>query len=384
VGKIEDWELVHTEPIGKGGQSQVYLVRRPERKRVREDFFKTLRDLAGQSLPRSNAEAFAVASAEIARNDRPSELAALKKFIPRSDDAQGEESSQARLKSEIDTLKRGLPGFLKLLDWNESERWIVTEYCENGTLDRHLHTYKGDVLRSLRALVPLLKTVKALHKLGIVHRDIKPQNIFIGSDGELLLGDFGIVYLPDLPDRPTFTGESVGPRDFTPPWISIGDKPGQITRKFDVYMIGKLLWCMVSGRMKLHREDFRHPTLDLTKLFPGDPHMYMVNTILDKSVVTREEDCWGLSAFMVMVESYLGIIEHGGQLLNEGVPRLCRVCGNGTYTPELAVAGQPNATAPLHFHRVVNQMAEAVGGFKVMAYSCNHCGNVQLFKTDPI
>jgi len=59
----------------------------------------------------------------------------------------------------------------------------------------------------------------------VVHRDIKPQNIFIGEQGELLLGDFGIVFLPNQAERLSFTGESVGPRDFMPPWVLLDDHP---------------------------------------------------------------------------------------------------------------------------------------------------------------
>ena len=203
----------------------------------------------------------------------------------------------------------------------QTERWNST-----------FRNTKGNALASLLALVPLLRTVAELHQSGIVHRDIKPQNIFIGNSEELLLGDFGIVFLPNLPERLSFTNESVGPRDFMPPWIFLGPQPGPINPTFDVYMLGKVLWCMVSGRMKLHREDFREPELDVTRLFPNDPHMYVIDLILEKCVVTRERDCLGsASDLLLMVEKFVYMMQRGGQLLKTGISRPCRsvaVLGN--------------------------------------------------------
>jgi serine/threonine protein kinase len=385
VGKLTDWELVHTKPLGSGGQSEVFLVRRPERKKLREASFELIRKFSGQGLQRSNSEGFAVALSDVARGDYPWELAALKKFIPRGSDPTADQSAVDRLKNKIDVLKKKHTGFLKLLDSSVEDGWIVTEYCVNGTLEFHLLKYKGKALASLLALTPLIRTAADLHQDGIVHRDIKPQNIFVGNSHELLLGDFGIVSLPFLPDRVTVTNESVGPRDFMPPWVYLDDQPGPVKPTFDVYMLGKVLWCMVSGRMKLHREDFRDARLDLTKMFPQDPHMYAINVILEKCVVTHERDCMGSAVDLwLMVDKFSQMMQNGGQLLNSGVPRRCHVCGIGEYKPEQAGEGPPNPTAPIHLNRVVNNMAQPVGGFKVEAFSCTNCNHVQFFKTQNI
>jgi hypothetical protein len=77
VGNEKDWEYVRPEPLGQGGQSRVYLVRRPERTKVREKSFATLASLSGMSLERKKAEAFSVATMDVARQDYPPELAAL-------------------------------------------------------------------------------------------------------------------------------------------------------------------------------------------------------------------------------------------------------------------------------------------------------------------
>jgi serine/threonine protein kinase len=275
-------------------------------------------------------------------------------------------------------LNQKRPGLLKLLDSNESESWIVTEYCARGTLAEHLPRFKGNARLSLTSFLSLVKTVLDLHKDDIVHRDIKPQNIFMGDGDELILGDFGIVFLPNQPERVSVTGESVGPRDFMPPWILLNDQPGKINPSFDAYMLGKVLWCMVAGRLKLHREDFLHPALNLVKLFPSDPNMHAVNAILSKCVVPREEDCIpSAQDLYLMVGKYVEMLEHGGQLLTQGVPRPCRVCGVGLYDRERFERTSPrldSSQTGLRFWSGGN-----AGSLPVRVFVCNTCGHLQLF-----
>jgi hypothetical protein len=106
-----DWEKVTTEPLGEGGQSTVFLVRKPERTSSREKSFETLRRYSVINLERKNAEAFAEGAVNVAREDYPSELAALKTFNPRSSGPESEQSAHNRLRNEIEILKtrRGIP-----------------------------------------------------------------------------------------------------------------------------------------------------------------------------------------------------------------------------------------------------------------------------------
>jgi serine/threonine protein kinase len=107
---------------------------------------------------------------------------------------------------------------LKLLRSNVGERFIVTEYHECGTLDKHLNCYRGDALAALQAFGKLVDGVLEIHKLGAIHRDIKPENIFVTASGDLVLGDFGIVFF-EAGERLTKTyGERVGSHYWMAPW----------------------------------------------------------------------------------------------------------------------------------------------------------------------
>jgi hypothetical protein len=125
-----------------------------------------------------------------------------------------------------------------LLDSNEAEQWIVTEFFPEGTLERHPSRYKGRPVLALQAFRSLLETVASLHKDKIVHRDIKPANVFIGNDGRLILGDFGIAYVSDQMPRVTLTEERVGPWDYMPQWADIGERLENVEPNFDVTVTG--------------------------------------------------------------------------------------------------------------------------------------------------
>src|SRR6266478_3136155 len=183
------WEEV--KRLGKGGQSEVFLVRNSVRIADRKKHLDKLMELSGQQ--------FTEATLGYGREEHPSELAALKVHNPRAAGADAEQQALNRLQIETKVLAQNRRGLPRLLDSNESERWIVTEYYPGGTLEDHALKYQGNPLLALTAFRPLVETVAALHKDNIFHRDIKPANIFMGNGGGLILGDFGIAFLPNLP-----------------------------------------------------------------------------------------------------------------------------------------------------------------------------------------
>ena len=379
-GNRSDWQVVG-DPLGEGGQSTVHLVRGPTRLNVRSKDIQQILSFNpwGTSMADTRAKLtgeFADAVTEYGRSESPSELGALKEFKLRND----EQQAISRLKQEVETLGEGLPGLPRLLDFNLKERWMVTEYFPNSTLENNPAKYKGDVRRALKAFLSLVKTVVALHAQGIVHRDIKPANVFVRQDNELILGDFGIVFLPDQPVRLTRTNETVGPHDYMPPWAEGGGRLVDVTSKVDVYMLGKLLWCMVSGRLRLQREWFDRPDYDLTAIFPDDPAMHMVNVILKRCLVESADKCETSASDLVLIASvYVQILERGGQLLHVGIPRPCRVCGHGQYQSN----GLPSTHQPLPKEGPFGLRLWTNGSdhasVPVYPFVCDSCGHVEFF-----
>ncbi len=326
------WETI--KQLGEGGQSRVFLVRSPLRVEERQGVVQEVMQSNPWSIYESSEcteriARLATSLWKYARPEEVSELGALKKFNIRGSEGQ----AFNRLKNEIEVLKQNRPGLLRLLGSNESEQWIVTEYCAHGTLESKPFEYKGKITQALKAFRSLVETVASLHKDKIVHRDIKPANVFFGENDTLILGDFGIVFLPDQQERLTVTQERVGPRDFMPQWGDLGGRVEDVHTNFDVYMLGKLLWCMLAGRLKLPREYFQRPAFDLIKICT-DPRMKAINAILEKCLVEDPKDCLpSAQQLLPLVDEALASLERPMPMFDErGEVQLpCRICGRGFY-----------------------------------------------------
>jgi serine/threonine protein kinase len=369
---LETVEWEHIRRLGGGGQSDVFLVRSPARVTQRTVCLQTIRTALGSDREAELAEAVW----EYSRPDLPSELGAKKIFKIRSDS--DEEQAVQRLKQEFQILQQNRPGLPKLLDSNEADRWIVTELFAKGTIEDNLDKYKGNLPLALRAFLSLVNTVTQLHDENIVHRDIKPANVFVREVDDLVLGDFGIVFVPDQTVRLTRTNESVGPHEYMPPWAETGGRLNKVETNFDVYMLGKLLWCMVTGRLVLRREWFKRPENDVTVIFRHDPHAHMINTILEKCVVEQQKDCVGIHDIRAMAIAFVSMLEHGGQLLQREVPRPCHVCGHGEYQPESFANSKDVIPVNVQFWA-----GQEINLKRLEVYTCNSCGHVALFRTRP-
>ena len=372
--RIGPWEVL--KPLGKGGQGQVSLVRRPGRVQERHEAIQEIvaaspwQHLISTEEMRQAVERMAPAMWKYARPETADDLGALKQFMIPESSPDADEAVK-RLKNEISILRQGRPGLLKLIDSNDKERWIVTEFMSGGTLFDNPTRYKGDAYRSLKTFRSLVEAVAGLHKENLVHRDIKPANVFLGADDTLILGDFGLIFVPDQPERPTMTDERVGPRDYMPQWADLGERLENVQPNFDVYMLGKLLWCMVSGRLKLPREYHKRPAYDVTALFPNDQSMRKISEIVEKCVVEEPEHCLRSSQeLLVLVDDALAAIEKGLPML-DGKGKIvlpCRVCGRGFY----------KELRSIQFH-VNDQMSRLTTPISVRMFVCNVCTNYELF-----
>lgn len=372
--RVGPWEVL--KPLGKGGQGQVSLVRRPGRVQERNEAIQEIvaaspwQHLISTEEVRQAVERMAPAIWKHARPETADDLGALKQFMIPESDPDAEEAVK-RLRNEISVLRQGKPGLVKLIDANENERWIVTEFMSGGTFFDNPTRYRGDAYRALRVFRSLVETVAGLHKNNLVHRDIKPANVFIGPDDTPVLGDFGLIFLPDQPERPTMTDERVGPRDYMPQWGDLGERLENVQTNFDVYMLGKLLWCMVSGRLKLPREYHKRPAYDVTALFPADPNMRKISDIVEKCVVEEPDGCLkSAQELLVLVDDAMASIQKGIPML-DGKGKLvlpCRICGKGFYQEHNSVQLKAN-----------DALNRATPPIPVRMFVCNVCTHYEFF-----
>lgn len=265
MATLGGWELIEP-PLGRGGQGTVYKARSPRRAATIANARRGLRE-AIRRLPtperfspppdeEADLASFISSIGELFRaDDLSTELGALKKFDIPADRSAETQAAVHRFEREVEALKSiQHPGILKLIDSNLNERWFVSEYLPKGTLAAALSTYRGDALLALKGFRTIVEAVAELHGKGYVHRDIKSNNVFMRSDGSLVLGDFGIVFFEDdQRTRLTEEYERVGSRDWMAPWAHTGVRVDAVRPSFDIFPLGKLLWTMVRGDGFFHR-----------------------------------------------------------------------------------------------------------------------------------
>jgi len=142
------------------------------------------------------------------------------------------------------------PNIVQVYDYGQSDGnyYIVMELIEGADLRRYLRS-RG-VLAIDRAVIiahDVALGLSAAHRRGIVHRDVKPQNVLVGRDGSIKLTDFGIasVYKDINAERLTTTGMTLGTVQYYAPEQAQGEI---VSPAADVYALGIVMYEMLTGR----------------------------------------------------------------------------------------------------------------------------------------
>jgi serine/threonine protein kinase len=286
-------------------------------------------------------------------------------------DARDNKNAEERLRREINAMSAvNHPNLLKIIDSDPDGKWYVSPFFSQGTLSDDGTRFKGDFIGALKAVRPLIEGVAKLHDENIVHRDIKPKNIFINNNGGMVLGDFGLIYFINAQHaRISNTFENVGSTDWMPQWaarIRIED----IRPSFDVYSLGKLIWFMVSGQQVLPLWYYQDDEYNLEILFPNAPYIEYANKIFQKCIVEKEKDCLpNATALLTEINDILNRTSRNTDLSDLHSSVKCKVCGNGNYKMMLDFNDR--------YHNMFGTNCDGPSEFKM--YSCNNCGNVQFF-----
>ncbi|WP_339135679.1 serine/threonine-protein kinase [Streptomyces sp. f51] len=126
----------------------------------------------------------------------------------------------------------------------DNRPWIVMELIEGKSLAEAIR--EDGLLTPKRAAevgLAILDVLRAAHREGILHRDVKPSNVLISDDGRVVLTDFGIAQVEGDPSI-TSTGMLVGAPSYISPERARGHKPGPAA---DLWSLGGLLYAAVEG-----------------------------------------------------------------------------------------------------------------------------------------
>lgn len=140
------------------------------------------------------------------------------------------------------------PNIVDVYDVSFGDRlqYIVMEYIDGITLKQYID--QEGVIRLDEALhftTQILMALEHAHEKGIIHRDIKPQNVMLLQDGSIKVTDFGIARFSQS-ETQTMTDKAIGSVHYIAPEQARGD---YITDKADIYSVGVMLYEMTTGRL---------------------------------------------------------------------------------------------------------------------------------------
>jgi serine/threonine protein kinase len=143
------------------------------------------------------------------------------------------------------------PNIVQVFDYGQHDGnyYIVMELIEGTDLRSYLCSHTElDVDRAIIIAHDIALGLGAAHRRGIVHRDVKPQNVLIGIDGSIKLTDFGIVSLNKdaNAERLTTSGMTLGTVQYFAPEQAQGEI---VTPAADVYALGIVMYEMLTGRL---------------------------------------------------------------------------------------------------------------------------------------
>ena len=147
------------------------------------------------------------------------------------------------------------PNIVKVYDVSFGDRiqYIVMEYVDGITLKQYLDQQKETVpwKEALHFTVQILRALQHAHEKGIVHRDIKPQNIMLLQDGTIKVMDFGIARFARSETR-TMTDKAIGSVHYIAPEQARGDVTDE---RADIYSVGVMLYEMLTGRLPFEADN---------------------------------------------------------------------------------------------------------------------------------
>ena len=185
-----------------------------------------------------------------AKCHRLNRLVAIK--ILKSDLAQNEEFRR-RFNAESQAVAQlSHPNIVSVYDVSRGGdmEYIVMELIDGITLKQYMEK-RGQLnwRESLHFITQIMRGLSHAHSRGIIHRDIKPQNIMVLRDGSVKVADFGIACLAD--SAQTLTQEALGSVHYISPEQARGDRPDA---RSDIYSSGVVLYEMLTGRLPFEGE----------------------------------------------------------------------------------------------------------------------------------
>jgi serine/threonine protein kinase len=188
------------------------------------------------------------------------------------------------------------PNIVPLHDYVPEGPALVLEWMGRGTLETMLADEPLAPARAVEIAQAVLSALGEAHRLGIIHRDVKPANVLFDEAGVTRLGDFGVAHLSDL--SATATAGVIGTLGYMSPEQREG-RPATV--RSDIFGVGAMLWEMLTGEKPQARtpSDDSPPSSRLQGLRPSGVHRDLnaqhdavVFSLVDDDPAKRPEDAF--------------------------------------------------------------------------------------------
>jgi eukaryotic-like serine/threonine-protein kinase len=187
------------------------------------------------------------------------------KFVPRN--RMQDEQTMRRFLQEARTASAlNHPNILTVYEVGETEgeRYLATEYVDGATLRTHIREQGVTLGDALDIAIQVASALVASHRAGIIHREVKPTNIMLRSDGYVKVIDFGLAKLTDAaresrssPDGElsTIPGSLLGTVGYMSPEQARGE---EVDARTDLWSLGVILFEMIVGHRPFQGETDSH------------------------------------------------------------------------------------------------------------------------------
>ncbi len=183
------------------------------------------------------------------------------------------ETDLARFRAEAQAIARlQHPNLVQVYEVGEyqGQPWFSMEYVAGGSLHEKIDGKPQPPRQAAELVRTLALALDAVHRQGVVHRDLKPQNVMLTADGTPKVMDFGLAKDLGSDAGPTVTGRVVG----TPSYMAPEQARGHgwlIGPATDVYALGAVLYEMLTGRPPFQGESAWDTVIQVTSRDPVPP-----------------------------------------------------------------------------------------------------------------